>query len=273
MFERTALLVGTAACLSSWLWIPATALADGPYIAFLAGGVSTETVEADDINVEYDTGFLFAGQFGYQFDLFRLAGELGYQQADGVSDNDVEAEVGITRFTVNGYLDLPIAGRVGPYLGGGFGVANLRTGDDLGDDFEDEDTAFTWHGEAGFNIGLNDHFTMAPVYRYQWVDSDIGGQSEPLVSHVFGVTLRYQFHGERRGDDVHASAPAPVERPYYDSGYTGYRTYDRFDRFDHYDDRHRRYRYRDDDRQSPDDLERDRCGWQGPGCEDEQPGS
>lgn len=119
---------------------------------------------------------------------------------------------------------------------------------------------------------MNDHFSIAPVYRYQWVDSDIGGQTEPLISHLFGVSLRYQFYSERRLDS-YSTAPEPRDRR-YDSGYTSYGTRDRYDRFDHYDDRHYYHgHYRDKDRKTPEELERDRCGWKGPGCEDEDDGS
>lgn len=268
MLDRSAALVGAATFLISTMSLPAAgSAADGPFMSLLVGGIDSEDVKADDINVEYDTGFAFAGQFGYKFNEFRLAGEFGYQVADGVSDADVTSEVGITRFTINGYVDLPIAPNFGPYLGGGFGVANAKTGDDLGDDFEDEDTAFTWHGEVGLNLGLTDQFFIAPVYRYQWVDTNIGGQTEPLVSHLFGVSLRYQFYSDHRSRAY--SAPDRGSRgDRYDSGYTSYgSSYDRYDRYDRYDDDH--YHDHDDEpEKTPEELERDRCGWKGPGCED-----
>lgn len=273
MFDRSAFPLSAALFLISAVSMPTSSIAEGPYLSLLVGGVNTQDVEADDIEVEYDTGFAFAGQFGYSFDNFRLGGELGYQIADGVSDNDVRSEVGITRFTINGYFDFPVAGNSGPYVGGGFGVANLQTGDDLSDDFEDEDTAFTWHGEAGLHVALNDRFSIAPSYRYQWVDSDIGGQTEPLVSHIFGVSLRYLFHSRRHSDsyssDTH-SRPSSRGHGHYESGYGNYGGRSRYDRYDHYDDDHYRHRHRHKKRErTPEEQERNRCGWKGPGCEDE----
>lgn len=271
MVDRRARLAGAAAMLASIAAFPTTSLADGPVFSLLVGGINTEDVEAGDVDVEFDTGFAFAGQFGYQFDIFRLAGEFGYQVFEGTSDADINSELGISRFTLNGYVDLPIAPRVGPYVGGGFGVANVRTGDDLSDDFEDEDTAFTWHAEAGLNIGLNDNFSLAPTYRYQWIDTDIGGQTEALKSHIFGVALKFQF-GSRRTSDDYVDPP----RDRYDSGYTSYGSGYRYDRFDHYDDYHHRHRYRDRYREkrpkTPEERERDKCGWEGPGCDDDNDG-
>ena len=148
MVKRSAFPLSAALFIIAAVSMPASSLADGPYISLLVGGVYTEDTDVDDIEVEYDTGFAFAGQFGYNFDNFRLGGELGYQIADGESDNDVRSEVGITRFVITGAVDFPIAGNNGPFVGGGFGVANLRTGDDLSDDFEDEDTGvhLAWRG-------------------------------------------------------------------------------------------------------------------------------
>ncbi len=273
MADRGALLAGAVVFLASAALWPTASFADGPFLSMLVGGVSTEDVEAGSTDVEFDTGFAFAGQFGYQFDAFRLAGEFGYQLFDGESDADVSSELDVTRFTLNGYLDLPLAPNIGPYIGGGIGVANVRTGDDLSDDFEDEDTAFTWHGEAGLNIGLNPRLSLAPTYRYQWTDTNIGGQSEALKSHIFGVSLRYQFYSGRRSH-THSEPHYDSRGDRYDSGYTSYGSDGRYDDFDHYDrGRHRHDHDRRKRRKTPEEIERNKCGWEGPGCDDEETGS
>ncbi|MEZ5930414.1 MAG: porin family protein [Alphaproteobacteria bacterium] len=258
---RAALLTLTATALA----LPAVAhAAEGPYFGLKAAGISTEDSEADGVDIEYDTGFGISGQVGYQFDIFRLEGEFGYQGLEGLSDTGVNSDVDIGRFTLNGYVDLPIAPNVGPYVGGGFGVANLSARDD----FDDEDTAFTWHAEAGLNVNLTDQFVLSPFYRYQWIDTDLGLQSEALTSHLFGVSLRYllTWHGRSHGGDRYYNQG--YDSGVYGSGYTGYRSYDRYDRYDrHY---HDDYYDRDDKKKSPEAKERDRCGWKGPGCEDEE---
>lgn len=263
MLHRSATMIGALPFLLAVLPLSTAAADEGPYVSLFVGGAETDDVEADDVDVEFDTGFAFAGQFGYNFNNFRLGGELGYQFADGESSNDVSSEVDVTRFTLNGYVDLPLAPGAVPYVGGGFGVANLSTGDDFNDDFEDEDTAFTWHGEAGVKLALTPQFALAPTYRYQWIDTDIGGQTDPLVSHIFGLSLHYQFYP--RAYVSPRSKPPRRRYGHYDSGYSSYGAgYYRDDRHDHY-----RHRHSQGGRErSAEELERNRCGWQGPGCND-----
>lgn len=269
MRDRSPILLGAALFALTSAPLASMAFADGgtgPYFGLKVGGATVEDSEADGVDIEYDTSFAISGQVGYQFDVFRLEGEFGYQGLEGLSENDVNSDVDVGRFTINGYVDLPIAPNIGPYVGGGFGVANLKADDD----FADEDSAFTWHGEAGLNLNINDQFAVSPFYRYQWIDTDLGQQSEPLVSHIFGLSLRYvlswQGRSSRGGDGY--------DRRGYDSGgygggYGSYRSRDRYDRYDRYDDDHHHDRRRKKSK-SPKQKERDRCGWKGEGCEDEE---
>jgi len=265
MRDRSSVLLGAA--LLSMISAPlatsaAAAGGEGPYFGLKVGGATVEDSEADGVDIEYDTGFAISGQVGYQFDAFRLEGEFGYQGLEGLSETNVNSDVDIGRFTLNAYADLPIAPNIGPYVGGGFGVASLEADDD----FSDEDSAFTWHGEAGLNVNLSDQFVLSPFYRYQWIDTDLGQQSEPLVSHIFGVSLRYvlTWRGRSRGGDGYSS------RGYYGGGYgAGYGAYRSYDRYDRYDDYHD-HDHRKKKTKSPEQEERDRCGWKGPGCDDEE---
>ncbi|MEL6961920.1 MAG: porin family protein [Pseudomonadota bacterium] len=235
---------------------------EGPYFGLRAGGATVEDSEADGIDIEYDTSFAISGLVGYQFRGFRLEGEFGYQGLEGLSETDVNSDVDVGRFTLNGYLDLPVAPNLGPYVGGGFGVASLTADDD----FEDEDSAFTWHAEAGLNVGVTDQFILSPFYRYQWIDTDLGQQSEPLVSHLFGVSLRYVLTWQ--GQRVANRGYSPTRYDGYSSygDHHRYRGYDRYDRYDH----HHHDRYRKRKTRSPEQQERDRCGWKGPGCDEEE---
>ena len=257
MHDRRPVLFGAALIAVTSTALVQTAYADGgqgPYFGLYAAGIETDDAEADGVEIEFDTGFAISGLVGYQFDVFRIEGEFGYQGIEGLSENDVNSDVDIGRFTLNGYFDVPVAPNFGPYVGGGFGVANLSADDD----FEDEDSAFTWHAEAGLNIGITNQFSFAPFYRYQWIDTDLGGQDDPLESHLFGVALRYvlTWRGPSGGG---------YYGPAYRSGYSGgYRSYDRYDRYDH------GHYHRPKNRpKSPAERERDRCGWKGPGCDDE----
>lgn len=269
MLDRSPVLLGAAlfAITSAPLALTAAAGAEGPYFGLKVGGATVEDSEAEGVDIEYDTSFAISGQVGYQFNAFRLEGEFGYQGLEGLSENNVNSDVDVGRFTLNAYADLPVAPGFGPYIGGGFGVASLTADDD----FSDEDSAFTWHGEAGLNINLNDQFVLSPFYRYQWIDTDLGQQSEPLVSHLFGVSLRYVLTwrgGSRGGGDGYYRQDYD-RGGYGGGGYGSYRSYDRYDRYDRYDhdhyDRPRRKKSK-----SPEQKERDRCGWKGPGCDDEE---
>ncbi|MGI9487710.1 MAG: porin family protein [Geminicoccaceae bacterium] len=267
MRDRSPVLLGAALFALTSAPLAMTAAADGgqgPYFGLKVGGAVVEDSEAEGVDIEYDTGFAISGQVGYQFDAFRLEGEFGYQGLEGLSENDVNSDVDIGRFTINAYADLPVAPNFGPYFGGGFGVANLKADGD----FEDEDSAFTWHAEAGLNLNLNDQFAVSPFYRYQWIDTDLGQQSEPLVSHIFGVSLRYvlNWHGGARRDDGYSRRD--YDRGGYGGGYGSYRPYDRYDRYDRYDDHHHHRKRKKS--KSPEQKERDRCGWKGKGCEDEK---
>lgn len=242
--------------------VPATAdTGEGPYFGLRAGGATVESSEAEGVDIDYDTSFAVSGLIGYQFTGFRLEGEFGYQGLEGLSETGVNSDVDIGRFTLNGYLDMPIAPNLGPYVGGGFGVASLTADDD----FSDEDSAFTWHGEAGLNFAVTDQFVLSPFYRYQWIDTDLGQQSEPLVSHLFGVSMRYvlNWHGQR----AH-SARRHYDSGYGHDGYSSYRRHDRYDRYDHGYRRHDHYGDRKVREKSPEQKERDRCGWKGLGCDE-----
>ena len=192
MLDRNPALLGLALFAAASVPFAEMASANGgygPYFGLRAGGVAVEDAEADGVEIDYDTGFAISGQIGYQFDIFRLEGEFGYQGLEGLSSNNVNSDVDVGRFTLNGYVDLPITPQFGPYVGGGFGIAELSADGD----FEDEDSAFTWHAEAGLNFNANRQFVISPFYRYQEIDTDLGQQSEPLSAHLFGVSLRYNL--------------------------------------------------------------------------------
>jgi len=268
MNDQSPALLGLALFAVVAVPFAGTASADGgqgPYFGLRAAGAIVEDSEADGVDIEFDTGFSISGQVGYQFDIFRLEGEFGFQGFEGLSETDVNSDVNVGRFTLNGFVDFPIAPNFGPYVGGGFGVASLSARDD----FEDEDTAFTWHAEAGLNIGVNRQFVISPFYRYQEIDTDLGQQTEPLAAHLFGVSLRYHLTwlGKSRGKGGHYHVDDGAYRGGGGGGYSGgYRSYDRYDRRDRYydDDRPRRKK-----KKKPVLEEKDDCGWKGPGCEEE----
>ena len=255
----------TAAMLLALPFTPpfsAPAAAEGLYGGLFVGAADYDDVSAvdDTVNVEFETGFTGGGKIGYDFSNVRLETEIAYALAEGESSAGVRSDVDIVRFTGSAYLDLPLGHGFTPYVGAGLGVASLETNDD----FQDSDSAFTWHGEAGVAIRMTDELSLVPAYRYQWIDSDLGGFDEALTANVFTVGLRLEFWPRHHRGYSSAAVEAPVYGPRY-RPYSTYRDepYYYRDHDHYYDSRDRRER-----EPSPEKRERDRCGWAGPGCEE-----
>ncbi len=142
---------------------------DGAYIGFSLAPLLFPDNEAGATTVKFDTGVGFSALGGYKLGNLRLEGELAYQTVEGTSTADVNADVHIVRFTGGAYFDFD-QWILRPYLGGGMGVAGL----DTSGGFDNDDTAFTWHGEVGLTIPLTEQLAILPAYRYEWTDTDLG---------------------------------------------------------------------------------------------------
>jgi opacity protein-like surface antigen len=221
----------------------------GPYLGIVGGAELFDNNEAGAVGVEFDTGLSVGGLFGYQFEGWRLEGELGYRSAAGTSDAGVDADVDVTSGTVGAFFDLPL-GRTAPYVGGGLGLAGVSADGD----FEDDDTAIVWFAEAGLSVRLNQWVSLVPAYRYSAIDTDLGGFEDSLTGHSLRLAARFELGGP--GSAAAAAAPGAYYEPY--RGYSRYPYY--------YDDYRYRDRYRDRPPPTPEERERNRCGWQGPGC-------
>ncbi len=263
VFTNSWLLIGI--CLSSVAPVKQTFAdnQDGPYIGFALAPQFFSRNEAGDVTVDFDTGIAFSALFGYKLSNLRLEGELAYQKVEGTSTTNVNADVDIVRFTGAAYYDFDLFG-LKPYLGGGMGVASL----DASGDFEDDDTGFTWHGEAGLTFNLTDQFAILPAYRYEWTDTNLGTFDKAQTAHAFRITLRYQFQPVsrrvREADHDYRYKPTPSYQ--YDPRYVCDPLYN----LDcHHRPRLKKRRPRPkkpEGTKTPEERERDRCGWQGPGC-------
>ena len=257
VFTNRCLLIGI--CLGSVAPVKQTFAdnQDGPYIGFALAPQFFSDNKAGDVTVDFDTGIAFSALFGYKLSNLRLEGELAYQTVEGTSTTNVNADVDIVRFTGAAYYDFDLF-VLKPYLGGGMGVASLAASGD----FEDDDTGFTWHGEAGLTFNLTDQFAILPTYRYEWTDTDLGTFEKAQTAHAFRITLRYQFQPISRR----------VREADYDYRYKPTSSYqcDPFYNPDcHHRPRLKKHRPRPKKpkgAKTPEERERDRCGWQGPGC-------
>jgi opacity protein-like surface antigen len=233
---------------------------DGLYIGFALAPQLFSDNKAGEATIEFDTGIAFSGLIGYKLSNLRLEGELAYQTVEGTntSRTDVNADVNIVRFTGAAYYDFELFS-LRPYLGGGMGVASL----DTSGGFENNDSAFTWHGEAGLTFNLTDQFAILPSYRYEWTDTDIGRFDKAQTAHAFRITLRYQFQP--------VSQIRSVREEGYDYRYNPRPSYPYYPRYGHdpYYNRHHHpppHPKKPEPTKTPEQRERDRCGWEGPGC-------
>jgi opacity protein-like surface antigen len=105
--------------------------------------------------------------------------------------------------TANAFYDLPIAGKVVPYIGGGFGITligyeggvfsspngagrvQLTTGGDTSPILP------VILGELGVNIAVAPNWTVVPAYRFEHVFTQSGGL--PHNDNILKVGLRYSF--------------------------------------------------------------------------------
>lgn len=229
---------------------------DGLYIGFALAPQRFADNVAGDVTIDFDTGVAFSGLIGYRLSSLRLEGEFARQTVEGTSKTNVNADIDIVRFTGAAYYDFDLF-KLKPYLGGGMGVANL----DATGDFDDDDSGFTWHSEVGLTLNVTDRFAILPAYRYEWTDTDLGTFNEAQGAHAFRVSLRYRFR----------PAPQRVREP---DSYYRHKPRPRYPHDLHHEcgslynpDCHYRPRPNKPEAiKTPEKRERDRCGWQGPGC-------
>ena len=93
----------------------------------------------------------------------------------------------------NLWLDIPVGGKIEPYVGGGIGVVGLESGGEA-------KSAFAWQLGAGVAYKLSSHLALTADVRYREVDPiqfDFGGGEGLNFGRVkttsYGVGLRYSF--------------------------------------------------------------------------------
>ena len=115
--------------------------------------------------------------------------EILQERIDGaLADRDSGNSTSVTRsksteyvptLLVNGLYDLPLAGPVTPYVGGGIGAG-----------WYDGDLAFAWNLQGGLQYQLSTKATLQVGYRFQRLeDTDLGD----LDSHAGLAGVRFNF--------------------------------------------------------------------------------
>jgi opacity protein-like surface antigen len=124
---------------------------------------------------------------------FFNGGGLGRQSAGGYDQGTA---------TANAFYDLPIAGKVVPYIGGGFGISLTGfEGGVFSSPAGGGRVRFSTGGgtsavmpvilgELGLNIAVAPNWTVVPAYRFAHVFNSDG---LPYNENIFKVGLRYSF--------------------------------------------------------------------------------
>jgi opacity protein-like surface antigen len=157
-------------------------------------------------NISYGTGFHGFVGLGYQFNPW-LAGELevGYLRMPidsislGGATATIDGRIHGLGFFANAVLSMPDWQVIRPYIAGGpgfvhrFGSDFTATGGgvtvngDIG-----SSTDFAVQAKAGIDLRLSERFSVAPEYRYMWVNTSGNGLGNTNI-HAVGASFKIRF--------------------------------------------------------------------------------
>jgi opacity protein-like surface antigen len=187
----------------------------GPYISVNLGGAflndSDQSQGGYDLEtMKFDPGFASSFAGGFNFGMFRIEGELGYQgnNVDNKYDydyydyyyhddyydddhhhssNDDSNDLTAYSFMGNVYLDFVNPSIVTPFLTAGIGMATVSL-------FDYDDTVFAYQVGAGLAFAINPHMSIDLKYRYfATEDLDFGGLEAKFASHNVYCGFRFTF--------------------------------------------------------------------------------
>jgi len=183
----------------------------GPYISVQLGGAfltdSDLSEEGYDLGtMKFDPGFASSFAGGFNFGMFRIEGELGYQgnnvdykYNDALHDdhyyddhhhhysNDDSSDLTAYSLMGNIYLDFVNPSPVTPFLTAGIGMATVKL-------FDYDDTVFAYQVGAGLAFAINPHMSIDLKYRYfATEDLDFEGVKAKFASHNVYCGFRFTF--------------------------------------------------------------------------------
>lgn len=199
---KTKYLLAAAAMLLTA--VGAARAEDGPYVAASVGTyMGSDYTHASvwkKAKGQADKKFTSTLAAGYRIDDFRFELEGGFGRLADIDGNlaavtvpaGFRAKGDLTMWTAlaGAYVDLPVTRTYQPYLGLGGGVADLSSKSDLL--VVKEGTHGAVFGEVGLNMVVWDGLTLAPGYRYLWVNSK-SGAADNVSSHIVKLTARATF--------------------------------------------------------------------------------
>ena len=199
-------------CVPAFFFSASVYSAEGLYVSGNIGfamlsdsDITDSTLPGATITTEYDTGWTLGGALGYDFNRFRVEGEISYQTNDvdkigamGVSF-DASGDVSSLAFLINGYFDFVNDSGFTPYISAGLGYAKVEFNDlkvpaisslSAGDD----DSVFAYQVGLGVGYAVTEKVTIDVKYRYfATEDPEFDTTTAEIASNNFLFGVRFNF--------------------------------------------------------------------------------
>ena len=199
-------------CVLSFFFSAPVYSAEGLYMSCNIGfamasdsDLTDSTVPGTTVNTEFDTGLAFGAALGYDFNRFRVEGEISYQKNDidkigaqGVFF-DATGDATALSFLINGYYDFVNSSAFTPYISAGLGFAQVEFNDlnisRLGfSGSSDEDTVFAYQIGIGVGYSVTEKVVIDVKYRYFGTeDSEYDTTEAEFTSNNFLIGVRVNF--------------------------------------------------------------------------------
>jgi len=240
-------LAVTLALATTALSTPALARDDAWYVGVEGGAMLVEDIKfdvgtaTDAATVHHKAGWDADATVGYDFGPFRAEAEVGYRSASvnrltstvtqpyrnaaGAALNAAPGDYSYAggrstalSFMVNGLLDFGEDTGVQGFVGGGVGVARVKSKvglNDYANTLDDSDTVFAWQAIAGIRAPLTDSIDVSLKYRFFNADNvkltDASGRvwDGRFRSHSILGGLTFNFGAPEEP----APAPTPTPEP------------------------------------------------------------
>jgi len=251
-FMRRYLLAAVAAAAIA---SPAAARDGSGYVGADLGVLHPEDIKYDfedadieinnAVSVKHDTYGVDMGLFGgYDFGMFRVEGELAYKHASideirlspQVGDTaegafvDADGDTNVLSAMINGLIDFGDENGWNGFLGGGIGLAKVKTDADFSVDnttipdtdfsFSDSETVGAWQLLAGVRYAISPNMDLGLKYRFfntgrfEFNDGATDAQVEgKFRSHSLLASLTYNFYSPPPPPPAPPPPPPPPPPP------------------------------------------------------------
>jgi opacity protein-like surface antigen len=159
---------------------------------------SPPTIFTRPTTVFFDRGYTYGATFGkHIFQNFRLEGELSYAKYDANNMEDgtrasgpAVGDLTAIYLFANIWYDIPVKGKISPYVGGGIGAAQVDTDVYFGgalSGYQNSDTSFAYQLGLGFTYPIGRKLNLDVGSRYKAVPKlDFNDRVNANVSYLDG---------------------------------------------------------------------------------------